>query len=315
MTRRIPPLPSIRAFEAAARHLNFRRAAEELHVTQSAVSHQIKALEQYLGVTLFRRAPQGVALTEAGATYLPLVGGALDRLANATERMRATRLTGPLTIGMGAAFAARWLVPRLGRFLAAHPEIDLSIKTLGPTGDYSYAHFKAGNLWHNDLDAVIRFGKGDWPDLETHRLASSVLFPVCSPDLRDGDPPLRSPADLRHHTLLHYDGCEDWNRWLKLAGTLGVDAMRGPHFDDCNVYFQALADGHGVGLTLSALAAPDLEAGRIVPLFGIEMMPEAWYYLISPRSSADQPKLAAFREWLLDESLYAAGPPARAMAG
>jgi LysR family glycine cleavage system transcriptional activator len=316
MTHRMPPFPAIRAFEAAARHRSFKRAAGELNVTQSAISHQVKALEQYLGVELFRRSPQGVDLTLAGKTYLPLVSGALNRLASATDRVRETRLSGPLTVGMGAAFATRWLVPRLGSFLSAYPSIDLSIASMGPTADFSYADFHSGRVWGGHFDAAIIFGPGDsWPGLRCHRLASSVLYPVCSPELRDGSPPLKKPADLRHHTLLHYDACQDWTRWLEMAGVSGVDASRGPHFEDCNVYFQAVADGHGVGLSLSALAAPDLEAGRIVPLFDLEMMPEAWYHLVYPESSAGMPKLAAFRDWVLDESLFAAaGPPPQAMA-
>lgn len=305
MTRRIPPFPAVRAFEAAARHLSFRRAAEELHVTQSAISHQVKALEQYLGVALFRRNPQGVDLTDAGETYLPLVGGALDRIASASEQLRADGLDGPLTIGMTPTFAARWMLPRLARLRDAFPTVDLRIATVSHPVDFS----------RDNVDVGIRFGRGDWPDLEVHRLADSVLFPVCSPKLPLGGNPLRKPADLRHHTLLHYDGGEEWSRWLEMAGVSGVDASRGPSFDDCNVFFQALIDGHGVGLSLSALAAPELEAGRLIPLFDVNVMPTAWYYVVYPKASAQRPKIIAIRDWLLDESLYAAGPANFAMAG
>ena len=305
MTRRIPPFPSIRAFEAAARHLSFKRAAEELHVTRSAVSHQIKALEQYLGVALFRRNPQGVDLTDAGKTYLPMVGGALDRIASASEQLSADRLTGPLTIGTSSAFASRWLLPRLGRFHEAYPRIDLRLATVVAPVDFA----------RDDVDAGLRFGHGGWQDVKAHRFASSVLFPVCSPKLNFGETPLRTPEDLRHHTLIHFDNCEEWSSWLERAGVSGVDASRGPHFDDCNVFFQALIDGHGVGLSLSALAAPDLEAGRLIVPFDVNVMPTAWYYFVYPKASADRPKIIAFRDWLLDESLYAAGPANLARTG
>ena len=157
MTRRIPPFPAVRAFEAAARHLSFKQAAEELHVTPSAISHQVKALEQYLGVALFRRMPQGVDLTDDGKTYLPLVGGALDRLASASEQLMAGRLAGPLTIGTSSAFASRWLLPRLGSFLEAYPNIDLKLATVNPPVDFM----------RDDVDAGLRFGQGDWSDVES----------------------------------------------------------------------------------------------------------------------------------------------------
>lgn len=298
MIRQIPPFSAIRAFEAAARHLSFKRAAEELHVTQSAISHQVKALEQYLGVALFRRKPQGVDLTDDGKSYLPLVGGALDRLASASQQLKADRHAGRLTIGTSSAFASRWLLPRLGKFLEAYPNIDLKLATVVPPVDFA----------RDDVDAGLRFGQGDWPDVEAHRFASSVLFPVCSPRLTVGKKALRSPGDLRHHTLIHFDYCEEWSRWLDIAGVSGVDSSRGPHYDDCNVFFQALVDGQGVGLSLSALAAPDLEAGRLVVPFDVKVMPTAWYYFVYPKASAERPKVIAFRDWLLDESLYAAGP-------
>lgn len=305
MTRRIPPFPAVRAFEAAARHLSFKRAAEELHVTQSAISHQVKVLEQYLEVALFRRKPQGVNLTDAGKTYLPLVGGALDRLTSASELLRADRLGGPLTVGMSSAFASRWMVPRLGRFRDAFPSIELRIATFSRPVDFA----------RDDVDVAIRVGLGDWPGLEARRLASSVLFPVCSPTLPLGGTPLQRPADLRHHTLLHYDYGEEWSKWLETAGVSCVDASRGPRFDDCNVMFQAAIDGQGVGLTFSALAAPDLNAGRLITLFDVKTMPTGWYHVVFPKASADRPKIIAYSDWLLDESLHAAGPARLARVG
>ncbi len=305
MIRQIPPFPAVRAFEAAARHLSFKRAAEELHVTQSAISHQVKSLEQYLGVALFRRKPQGVNLTDAGKTYLPQIGGALDRIVSASERLRADRLTGPLTVGMSSAFASRWMVPRMGGFRDAFPTVDIRIATFARPVDFS----------RDDVDVAIRVGLGDWPGLEARRLASSVQFPVCSPKLSLGRTPLQNPADLRRHTLLHYDYGEEWPRWLEAAGVSGVDGSRGPRFDDCNVMLQAAIDGQGVALSFSTLAARDLEAGRLVSLFDVKTMPIAWFYVVFPEASADRPKVVAFIDWLLDEFLDAAGPATLARAG
>ena len=296
MNRDLPPFPAVRAFEAAARHLSFKRAAGELGVTQSAISHQVKALESFVGARLFRRAPQGVSLTRAGATYLPVLGEALDRIAGVTERLRATDLSGSLTVSASSAVAARWIVPRLDRFAELYPDIDVRISTSSGLVDFA----------RDEIDIAVRYGHGDWPGLRADRMFGSPLFPVCGPALRDGDPPLREPADLRHHTLLHHDLGEAWEHWLKVAGVNCVDAARGPRFDDCNLMLQAASEGQGVALTFSALVAPDMAAGKLVTLFDVGVPAASWYYVVYPQGRARQPKIVAFRDWLLDEAVGAA---------
>lgn len=293
--RRLPPLNSIRAFEAAARHLSFTRAARELNVTQSAVSHQIKALEARLGVPLFRRLNRALLLTDEGQAYLPAVRDALDRLAEATERLLVGETSGTLTVSVMPSFAARWLVPRLARFRDLHPDIDVRLSASDKLVDFA----------RDDVDVAIRYGRGTYPSLHVTRLLGEDVFPVCSPALRDGDPPLRRLADLARHTLLHDivdDICPDWPTWLRLMGADGIDTSRGPVFSDSSMLLQAAVDGQGVALGRSALAAADLEAGRLVKPFDVRTPLDVAYYLVCPRSTAERPKIAAFRAWLLAEA-------------
>ena len=296
MNRDLPPFSAIRAFEAAARHMSFKRAAQELHVTQSAISHQVKALEIYVGRRLFHRAPRGISLTHAGETYLPAIGEALDRIAAGTEHLRAAGPSGPLTVSASSAVAARWIVPRLDWFAELYPDIDVRISSSPRLVDFD----------RDEIDIAVRYGRGDWPGLRADRLFGSPLYPVCSPALLEGDPPLREPADLRRHTLLHHDHGESWERWLNVAGVSGVDAARGPRFDDCNLMLQAASEGQGVALTFSAMVAPDLAAGELITLFDVPISAASWYYVVYPQARARQPKIVAFRDWLLDEAVGAA---------
>ena len=297
MNRDLPPFHAVRAFEAAARHLSFRRAAQELHVTQSAISHQVKALESFVGTRLFHRAPKGVSLTEAGETYLPAIGEALDRISGVTERLRTRDLSGPLTVGATSAFASRWIVPRLGRFAERYPDVDVHICALSGPVDFE----------RDEMDVIVSYGWGDWPGLCADRMMGSALYPVCSPRLIDGDPPLHSPADLRHHTLLHYDFGEAWEQWLQAVEIDCVDPSRGPRFNDCNLMLQAAVEGQGVALTFDALVAPEFAAGQLVKLFNVSFMPTAWYYVLCAEARSHQPKVTAFRDWMLEESAEAAG--------
>ncbi len=292
MSRRLPPLNALRAFEAAARHLSFTRAADELHVTQTAISHQIKALEERLGVRLFRRLPRGLLLTEEAQRYLPPVRDAFDRIAAATAQLAAGGASGRLTVSVLPSFAAKWLVPRLGRFRAAHPDLDLRISTSLQLVDFA----------REDVDVGIRMGRGSYPGLRVDRLFGESMAPVCSPELLHGPHPLRRPEDLRHQVLLHDEDHSGWQLWLELAGVEGVDARRGPIFTDSGMVVQAAAEGQGVALARHVLAAGDLAAGRLVQPFEVSLPHDLAYYLVSPEATAEQPKISLFRAWLLAEA-------------
>jgi len=292
MSRRLPPLNALRAFEAAARHLSFTRAAAELHVTQTAISHQIKGLEERLGVRLFRRLPRGLLLTEEAQRYLPPVRDAFDRIAAATAQLAAAGSSGSLTVSVLPSFAAKWLVPRLGRFRAACPDLDLRISASSQLVDFA----------RDDVDVGIRMGRGRYPGLRVDRLFGESMVPVCAPELLSGPHLLCQPEDLRHHVLLHDDDHTGWQLWLQLAGVEGVHAARGPVFTDSAMVVQAAAEGQGVALARSVLAAGDLAAGRLVRPFEASVPHDLAYYLVSPEATAEQPRIRAFRAWLLAEA-------------
>jgi LysR family glycine cleavage system transcriptional activator len=292
MARRLPPLNALRAFEAAARHLSFTRAAEELNVTQAAVSHQIKSLEESLGMPLFRRLNRALALTDAGQVYLPPLREAFDILSDATARLRASGSAGTLTVSAMPSFAARWLVPRLPRFQRLHPDIDVRTSSTAQLVDFT----------NQDVDIAIRFGRGGWPDLSVERLLGEEIFPVASPQLRDGPPPIRTPEDLRGATLLHDDFAIAWPDYLKVAGLPDFAATRGPRFSDTAHLLQAAAAGHGVALARGALASDDIAAGRLVRLFDLTLPSETAYWVVMPPHYLKRPKVRAFRDWLFSEA-------------
>lgn len=281
-----PPLNALRVFEAAARHLSFTRAAQELNVTQAAVSHQVKALEDWLGLKLFRRLNRSLLLTDAGQAYLPTVRDGFQRLIDGTDRLRRLERGGVLTVTAVASFVAKWLMPRLGRFRQRHPDLDVRMV------DFS----------REDIDMGIRYGGGGWPGLRIDHLLSEDVFPVCSPRLLEGMHPLTRPDDLRHHTLLHDDMREDWRMWLMAAGVEGVDPTRGPGFSQSSMVVQAAIEGMGVALGRSVLVAEDLAAGRLVKPFDVSLPTRYGYYVVCPPTTADRPKITAFREWLLEEA-------------
>jgi LysR family transcriptional regulator, glycine cleavage system transcriptional activator len=309
MARRLPPLNSLRAFEAAARHLSFTRAAEELHVTPAAISHQIKALEDHLGVKLFRRLSRAVLLTEAGQACVAGLSDAFDRMAVALERLRAQECTGSLTVSTSPALAAKWLVPRLERFQQLHPEIDVRVSAAMRLVDFA----------REDVDVAIRYGRGSYPGLLAELLLTNEVVPVCAPALLEGACPLRTPQDLRHHALLHDDtstsdgAYPNWPMWLRAAGLEDIDPSRGPRFDYPGLVLDAAAAGRGVALALSTVAAADLAAGRLVTPFAVAAPTPFAYYIVCPEATAERPKVAAFRHWLRAEAerdSAAAGAPA-----
>jgi LysR family glycine cleavage system transcriptional activator len=309
MTRRLPPLNSLRAFEAAARHLSFTRAAEELHVTPAAISHQIKALEDHLGVKLFRRLSRAVLLTEAGQACVAGLSDAFDRMAVALERLRAQECSGSLTVSTSPALAAKWLVPRLERFQQLHPEIDVRVSAAMRLVDFA----------REDVDVAIRYGPGSYPGLLAELLLTNEVVPVCAPALVEGARPLRTPQDLRHHALLHDDtstsdgAYPNWPMWLRAAGLEDIDPSRGPRFDYPGLVLDAAAAGRGIALALSTVAAADLAAGRLVTPFAVAAPTPFAYYVVCPEATAERPKVAAFRRWLraeADRNSAAAGAPA-----
>ena len=292
MATRLPPLNALRTFEAAARHLSFTKAADELFVTQAAVSHQIRTLEEHLGTPLFRRMNRALMLTDEGQALLPAVREAFDRLSAGVRRVQDLCCGGALTISTTPSFAASWLVGRLARFQALHPEIELQLSATARLVDFA----------REDVDCGIRYGMGDWPGLVAQRLFQTALVPVCSPLLLDGPNPLRRPQDLMRHTLLHtLDEPDDWRLWLRAAAVDGVDPTRGLKFDSVPLVVQAAISGAGVGIGRRQLVEAELAAGRLVAPFDLELADECAYYFVAPEGTADQPKVVAFRTWLLAE--------------
>ena len=299
MARNLPPLNSLRAFEAAARHLSFTKAAEELHVTPAAISHQIKALEEQLGVALFRRLTRALRLTQAGQAALPPMRDGFDRLAEAVELLRAQEDSGAVTVSLDPSFAAKWLVPRLDRFRAAHPELDVRLDATDKLADFQ----------RDNVDLAIRYGSGNYPGLEVERLLSEEIFPVCSPKLLESPVPLAEPGDLRHHTLIHLEWdsenvtAPNWRMWLLAAGIHDIDFTRGPVFSMTTLALQAAIEGQGVALASSFLVADDLAAERLVMPFDLSVCDplDFAYHLVVPKRTTDLPKVVAFKTWLLDE--------------
>jgi LysR family glycine cleavage system transcriptional activator len=291
MATRLPPMNTLRAFEAAARHLSFTMAAEELHITQAAVSHQIKTLEEALGVRLFRRLNRAIRLTEEGQEFVGEVRKALSHLTMAMDKLAAPDAGGPLTVSVLPSFASKWLVPRLGRFRDKHPEIDVRIDPSNQLTDFR----------RDDVDLVVRYGKGEYEGLHSVRLMTEDIFPVCSPALLEGPNALSKPEDLRRHTLLHDDAYVDWAMWLLVAGVKGIGQRQGPFFTDSAMVIQAAVEGQGVALARGALAAGDIAAGRLVKPFDIAIPTKYAYYVLSPKATSHHPKIVAFREWLVEE--------------
>jgi len=292
MLRRLPSLNALKAFEAAARHESFTRAADELSVTQGAVSHQVKALEVELGLRLFNRERQRLVITGAGRAYLDVVRDAFDRLAVGTTRVLQLQTSGALAVTTSPNFATKWLVHRLGRFIEAHPEIDLRV-----SGSHQHVDFA-----HEDIDLAVRHGDGQWPGLSVTRLCAEELFPVCSPKFMRGRSALRSPADLKRHTLLHVNDRRDWSQWLEAADAATTGIERGPIFNQAHMAIDAAVDGQGIALARTALAAWDLCAGRLVRPFRLALKAPYAYWIVCPKSTADLPKISIFREWLLTEA-------------
>ena len=313
MIYRLPPLNALRVFEAAARHLSFKEAANELSITQAAVSHQVKSLEEYLGVELFRRAGRGVQLTEAARAALPRLRDGFDALAAAVESIRERGAETDLQITAPPVFAARWLMPRLADFSRREPAIDVKVvasSKMVDAGALDSAALVSNLDLRSDTSGVeIHLGSGDYPGYRADRLFSVSTTVVASPELVAGSPPLREPADLAHHMLLHDDAMDlvahgnAWQKWLEAAGVENaVDGSRGPHFSSNILSLEAASQKLGVALALRPLVDADIASQRLVAPFKIELKPRSAYYLVCPEVIADRPAVSAFRKWLLEQA-------------
>lgn len=296
MTRSLPPLNALKAFESSGRHLSFTKAAAELNVTPAAISHQVKALEELLETPLFRRLTRALQLTPAGEAALPLLTQGFDALSSGVDKVRAEKENKDLVISVSPSFGAMWLLPRLDLFRSRHPEIEIRIDGTDRRVDVA----------RGDADVAIRYGPGGYGGLRVDWLFSQRNTPVCSPALLSGVHPLRQPADLRHHRLLHVDWRNaeaSWRMWLLAAGLREVDPTRGPRFTMENMALQAAIDGQGVALIGDVLVAEEIAAGRLVRPFDPELStPLSFsFYLLSATDSAKVPKVEAFRGWLLEE--------------
>jgi LysR family glycine cleavage system transcriptional activator len=301
----------LRAFVSAARHLSFAMAAKELHVTPAAISHQIKGLEAQLGLRLFQRLTRGLELTRAGQTLYPKLRDGFDLLGEALDEMRAIEMPGTLAVSAAPSFATRWLAPRLHRFVAAHPDLDVTInastRLIDPKkGDIPSGDALSGSPMEN-ADIVVRFGTGAYSGFRVDKLISVAVTPMCSPRLLAGNRVLRSAADLRHHVLIHDnvtfdDGRDLWDAWLEAAGTDGVDTSGGLRFSHAMLALDAAADGMGIAMGMPVLAGADLAAGRLVAPLKVSLPLQFAYYIVSDEPASERSDVAAFRSWLLAEA-------------
>jgi LysR family transcriptional regulator, glycine cleavage system transcriptional activator len=302
----------MRAFESAARHLSFKKAAEEMHVTPAAVSQQIKALESYLGVPLFRRLTRALEITPQGRAMLPKIREGFDCFAEAIDSTRS-EADGVLTVTAPPSFATRWLVPRLPRFSQAHPEVELRLSSRGDSvdrwGETLLFDNERFDLREADSLLAIRYGTGNYPGLQVEQIFAPDWVPVCSPRLVTPDRPLAVPQDLERHVLIHDETIGDeerqpeWQEWLSSAGVSNVDAERGPRFSNAVLAVEAALDGQGVALALKPLVEADVAAGRLIVPFEIAVPSPFGYFLVMRKAVMQRPSVAAFRRWLLDEAL------------
>lgn len=300
MKRMLPGTRALRTFEAAGRHLNFTRAADEVGLTPAAVSYQIREIEDQLGIVLFTRTSRNIRLTPAGAVLLQAAADALDTLQLGLNRARRlARGSAHLRISLSARFATNWLLPRLPRFRAANPALELTFDITDEIRDFDV----------DDVDVAIRFGTGAYERTRSDRLFDTVIVPVCSPRLMESGPRPEEPRDLFHHTLCHVDWESDgmvwpnWRMWMAAAGISDFDDSRSVGFPDSSHVVQAVADGPIVGLADLDMIANDLAQGRLIRLFdiGVSVAPEYAYHLVYPESSGEDPRILAFRAWMLNE--------------
>ena len=294
MPERLPSLNALRAFEAVARHLSVSKAADELHVTQAAVSQQIKALEAELGGPLLRRANRRVYLTDTAQAGLADIRESFDLMSRAVRHMRADARRQLLTIRVEPTFATTWLVARLDHFRDANNGVDVLIDTSLDLPEFD----------REGIDIAIHFGTGDYAGLNSQQLFRDVVFPVCSPRLLEGSKPLRQPSDLRHHTLLHlesvpgYSEWPYWHAWLRAKGVKNIDAGHGMRFTEHSMALQAAVEAEGIALGTTALVSDYVASGQLVVPFDDHIATKYGYYLVWPKRLATAPKVVAFCDWI-----------------
>jgi LysR family transcriptional regulator, glycine cleavage system transcriptional activator len=300
MIEHFPGLRTLRAFDAAARHLSFTRAAEEMGVTPAAISNQIAELEDQLGLTLFIRTSRSMRLTREGEILSVAAGESLETLAKALHRLKRLENRNQIRVSSTPSVAAKWLVPRLDNFLEAFPGADVRIDVSNTLVDFD----------RDDVDVAIRFGAGKYPGLRADMLFNDTLSPVCSPAIITKEKPLQVPKDLLQHTLIHLEWqaqgspWPNWRMWMQAAGIKEFDEKRGLHFGQTSLTIQAAIDGQGVALGDSNLVADDLAAGRLVKPFDLSLKaPDAFsYFVITRLDTKDAPMVNAFRDWCLIEA-------------
>jgi LysR family transcriptional regulator, glycine cleavage system transcriptional activator len=300
MLELFPGLRSLRAFDAAARHLSFTRAAADMRVTPAAISHQIKELEDQIGVSLFTRTSRTMRLTREGEILQSAATQSLEALTHALHSIRKLKSPTQLRISASPSIGAKWLVPRLDRFLAAMPGADVRVDVSAALLDFE----------RDDIDVALRFGEGNYPGLRSDLLFQDYVFPVCSPRIITKEKPLSTPRDLLKHQLIHLDWeaqglpWPNWRMWMQASGIKDFDDTRGLHFSQTSLAVQAAINGQGVALGDSNLVADDLAAGRLIKPFELSLRapPQYAYYVISPLETADAPMVKAFREWCLREA-------------
>ncbi|MBG2914407.1 transcriptional regulator GcvA [Proteus cibarius] len=293
MSKRLPPLNALRVFDSAARHLSFTKAAEELFVTQAAVSHQIKTLEEFLGLKLFRRRNRSLLLTEEGQSYYLDIKEIFSSINEATRKLLARSAKGALTVSLSPSFAIQWLVPRLSGFNQAYPGIDVRIQAVDREED----------KLADDVDVAIFYGRGNWTGLRTDRLYAEYLIPVCAPSLLTGEKPLKTPSDLIYHTLLHDTSRRDWQAYVRqLEIQNQINVQQGPIFSHSSMVIQAAVHGQGVALVNNVMARSEIESGRLVRPFSDVLVSKNAFYLVCQDSQAELGKIAAFRQWILSQA-------------
>lgn len=295
MRRPLPPLNALRAFEATARHLSFSKAAVELHVTPAALSHQIRGLEDQLGLKLFHRRARSIELTEAARLIYPGIRTGFESIREAVEQLDRGKQDGVLVVSSTPGLTAKWLVPRLYKFLAQHPEIETRI-----SASVSYANFAT-----DDIDVGIRLSNGVHPDLYVEKLSDEWLLPLCSPRLLEGEHPLNTAQDLKHFTLIQVDlpgVVPTWTDWMEMTGLDGIDSTRGLRLNVADHALDAASEGVGVVLAYKMVAARDIALKRLVVPFGPEIpLPGRAYYFVCAKGQEKRAPIKAFRDWMVAE--------------